>query len=128
MSEEANISDAPWEATPLPWPKLEFDCISSDWHDTLGHDPVFLTWMPGVAGSHYYERPGFYCESCIYGAMRAAGKAGLPFTTGPTLDEELARRGLGHLNDDAKWLPVLAPDLPVEWRNRRTWPAEPLTE
>ena len=128
MSEEVSTGERPWETTPLPLPDLEFPCIGKDWHDVIGHCPGDLTWMPGVAGSREYERDGFYCEGCVHVAKRQAQKAGLQVVTGPTLEEELIRRGLGYMVDDAEWLPVLAPTLPVEWRNRRTWPAEPLKE
>ncbi len=118
MTDEVNKGETPWAATPLPEPQLDFQCIGRTWHDDPREDPGYLTWLPGIAGSHEYGKAGFYCESCTYGVHRAAQKAGLPFVTGPTLEEELVRRGLGHLLDFHEWLPLLAPTIPAEWRNK----------
>ena len=125
---ETNTGDAPWAAMPLPLPVLVFHCIGRTWHDDPSGDPGYLTWLPGIAGSHEYGKAGFYCESCTYGVQRAAQKAGLPFVTRPTLEEELVRRGLGHLLDFDEWLPLLAPTLLEELRNRRMRPTEPPKE
>ena len=82
-----------WETAELP-PSgaLLYQCIGSGWHNIEYHDPDYLRWMKGEAGTHNPE-DGFYCDACIDNAKRDAGKGVRPnVVLGPTLEDEIRRR------------------------------------
>ena len=112
MTNEGNTKENPWETAPLPYPEIIFRCLGKGWHDYNDAEPRDLVWMQGIAGSRCPE-DGFYCDQCVYEAKRKAKETGMLLVTGPTLEEELLRRGMGHLADD-KWLESFDPAMQTE--------------
>ena len=74
-----------------------FECPGEDWHDGTFH-PDQLHWMAEVQGNQKWSVDGFYCSTCIFVAKRSTGTpiiTGHPLFSGPSLQEELDRRGVG---------------------------------
>ena len=81
----------PWETTPLPEPTIRYACRGETHHDSYDSD-LELAWMQGIPESDW-PADGFYCGICRSVAKQAADEIGVTFVTGPTLREELIRRG-----------------------------------
>ena len=81
----------PWETTPLPEPTTRYPCRGETHQDNYDSD-LELAWMQGIPETDW-PADGFYCGICRSVAKHAAEEIGVDFVTGPTLREELVRRG-----------------------------------
>ena len=81
----------PWETTPLPEPKIRYACRGETHQDNYDSD-LELAWMQGIPESDW-PADGFYCGICRSVAKHAAEEIGVDIVAGPTLREELVRRG-----------------------------------
>ena len=93
MVNTSNEPVRPWETTPLPDADIVFSCPGQGWHDESFFPSDLLTWMQGRAGTKYPE-DGFYCSQCLWAATEGWRALRPKPATGPTLLEELERRGL----------------------------------
>ena len=81
----------PWESTPLPGQKIRYPCRGETHQDSFDSD-LELAWMQGMPDTDW-PADGFYCGICRSVAKQTAEEIGVDFVAGPTLREELVRRG-----------------------------------
>ena len=95
----------PWENTPLPEPNIRYACLGETHQDSYDSD-LELVWMQGIPETDW-PADGFYCGICRSVAKQATEEIGAAFVTGPSLREELVRRGQGITASDDEFQEIV---------------------